>query len=74
MAERSPPIRTAWHLPCVRFAHFAFPGYLITVAVEAEFRGGSRGREPIIIYNSIYYIYIIMTDSCCCAAETNTTL
>ena len=27
--------------------------------------GGSRGRK---------YVYIITTDSCCCTAETNTTL
>ena len=39
VAERSPSIRTAWHLAYVRLAPCAFPGYLIAAAVEAEFRG-----------------------------------
>ena len=36
--------------------------------------GGSRGTGYIYILRSLWYAYIIMTESCCYTAETNTTL
>lgn len=50
--QGTPSIRTAWHFTRVRVAPFAFPGYLIAAAAEAEFREAQEGGNICVyIYN-----------------------
>ena len=50
-------------------------GKLLSRVFYDDLEGWDEGREGRLEREGIYiYIYIIMVASCCCMAETNTTL